>query len=163
MVLKALVRGASCRRPHTAVYHIETFTDRNLLCRTGSFIHSLAAQISTTLNFIVLFPGLSEFPPETRHVLEIETWLLRGANLSTHNKTPPTLSPTKLSKSGGGAPGSGTSDSGAPGYVWQDVGTAIRFQNVQAQVIFSNFHKSHPAIIILVAERTTKAHTLRPA
>ena len=58
-------------------------------------------------NFKIFFPGLS-FPPETRHVLQVETYLLRG--VSPH-QTPRMLSPTKLSKSGGDALGSG-----APGY-----------------------------------------------
>ena len=30
-----------------------------------------------------LFVGLSEFPPETRHVLQVDTWRPRGVNLST--------------------------------------------------------------------------------
>ena len=38
---------------------------------------------SHQLQDVLFFPGLSEFPPETRHILQVETCLLRGVNLST--------------------------------------------------------------------------------
>ena len=58
-------------------------------------------------NLKTFFPGLSELPgssslselPETRHVSQVETWLLRGVNLSTPTKhlacSPPQSYPSR--------------------------------------------------------------------
>ena len=51
--------------------------------------HSLATQISITVTLRYLyffFSGVSGFPPETRRVLQVEAWRLRGVNLSTPTK-----------------------------------------------------------------------------
>ena len=79
--------------------------------------HSLASQSSITLTLIyiyiyifIYFPALSEFPLETRQLLQFETWLLRGVN---PHQTPRMLFPAKRSKSGGGSPGSRAPGSGS--------------------------------------------------
>ena len=85
---------------------------RYLLCLAGSISLPGLSELDHTI-FKIYFVGLPEFPPETRHVSQVETWLLRGVN---PNQTPRMLSPTKLSKSGGDAPDSGAPGSGVPGY-----------------------------------------------
>ena len=47
------------------------------------------------LTLEILFRGLSEFLPDTRHVWQVETWFLRGVN---PHHTPRILSAAKLSK-----------------------------------------------------------------
>ena len=91
-----------------------------------------------------------EFPPETRHVLQVETWVF--VVVSTYVKpdqTPRMLSPAKLSKSSGGAPGSG-----APGYgrTWVHL---IAFSRCGLKFFF-RFFASHTQL----AQSTKKAHPL---
>ena len=87
------------------------------------FLIPLTFKISSFLSGLRYMKQNSEFPHETRRVLQVETWLFRGGVncMSTPTKHLACSPPQKLSKSSGGAPGfgapcSGTPGSGTPGY-----------------------------------------------
>ena len=83
-----------------------------------------------------IFPAFQEFPPETRHVWQVEAWLLRDVNRSTPTKHlacfPPQSCPSRVE---------------VPQRLWrprlwQDVATSNRFQNVRLKFFF-RFFASH--------------------
>ena len=142
---------APCSRKTTLTPHAWTYLHLSF------FLSGLHSELDDTnlkdvLGSIFLRPSQSssEFPPETRHVLQVETWLLRGGvNLCQPHETPRMLSPAKLrvSKSSEGAPG-------APGYgrTWVHL---IAFSRCGPKFFF-RFFTSHTHL----AESTKKAHPL---
>ena len=132
---------APCSRKTTLTPHAWTYLHLSF------FLSGLHSELDDTnlkdvLGSIFLRPSQSssEFPPETRHVLQVETWLLRGGvNLcqprrNTSHALPCKATSIQVERRCPRGP-----------RLWQDVGTSNRFQLVRAQVLFSFFHKSHPS------------------
>ena len=123
-----------CEYTNTVLSCIDILTGISFAER--AVFHSLAFQSMVTLTSLSFFlPGLSEFPPGARHVLQVETWLLSGVH---PHQTPRMLSAAMISKSGGAL------GSGAPGYsrTWAHL---IAFSRCTLWFFFSFFRELHPA------------------